>query len=182
MGMRHRKTTHTNSSGLACELSRTYSTIVPFFIHGEIKQNSATSVETPKNGRTFLCVSRFHRTASLQNLCERREQWGIRGRNGCVSHRWENLTHRFDLVIIFAFFGYLKYLNRDVFRPISSPPNFCNNRCLAWYLSILRDAGEDVSSRHDPIATTNSAKMGQSSTLQFSVQLLIRVQDLGGVK
>ena len=59
------KTIHTNPSGLTWGLLRTYSTMVPFFIHGETKQNSATSLETPNNGRMFLCASRFQRTASL---------------------------------------------------------------------------------------------------------------------
>lgn len=63
--MRPLKTMRTNSKGLACELSRMYFVMQPFLIHGETKQNSAKSLEMPKTGRMFLCLSRFQRTASL---------------------------------------------------------------------------------------------------------------------
>jgi len=169
------KNEHTNSSGLACGLLWTYSTMLPFFIHGEIKQNSATSLEMPKNGRMFLCVSRFQRTASLQNLCEWRGRWVIRG-----SKQFWVPAYLSYLVVISAPCSYFENLNRNRLLPVGPPPGFRNNASLLRYRFVSRHTREDVRCWYDPILATNPAEMGQGFTLQFNVQLLISIQHLEG--
>jgi hypothetical protein len=152
--------------------------MVPFFIHGEIKQKSATSLEKPNNGRMFLCASRFQRTASLQNLCERRERWTIREPKRLWHLHQGNLAYRFYLVVIFTPFAYLKDFNGNRFRLVNSSPGFRDNTSLLWYRTISHNTREDVRCWDDPVVTANPAKIGQGPTLQPNIQSLIGIQDL----
>ena len=89
-----------------------------------------------------------------------------------------DLTYRFYPVVIFTPFSYLKYLNRNGFRLVSSPPGPRGSGILSRHGFVPRDTDEDVRRWYNPVATANPAKMRQASTLQLSVRLFVGVQDL----
>ena len=96
-------------------------------------------------------------------------------RNDFVSQRQDNLAYRLNFVVILTALRYLEDLNGDGFRLVSSSPGFRNDPSLLRYRFVSHNTSEDVRCRNDPIATTDSAKGSQGSTLQFNSHLLIRI-------
>ena len=92
----------------------------------------------------------------------------------------ESLAYRFYLVVIPTPFGYLKDFNGNGIHLVNSPPRFRNNTGLLRCRLVSRNTREDVRCRHDPVLTTNPAKVGQGPTLRPNIQLFIGIQDLEG--